>query len=174
MAEKDFQTEILRGCDHFGFHAYKIPDMPYALAKLANYKEKKPYDCYMVCGGFHAMELKQVAKGLTFTLSHLQDHQEEALLRVERNGQAGWLIVNFRSRLTEAAKKKRKTNCDVVDRAFGARIQWVVDARIKEARTGLGLEWWEAHAVELPQMETSAGLAAWDPRPLQQWLETWG
>ena len=62
MAEKDFQTEILRGCDHFGFHAYKIPDMPYALAKLANYKEKKPYDCYMVCGGFHAMELKQVAK----------------------------------------------------------------------------------------------------------------
>lgn len=166
MAEKDCQTELMRGFSHFGYHAYKIPDMPHALARQANFVQKKPYDCYAVmAGGFHAMELKQVNKGLTFTLSNIRDHQEDHLLHVNRCGGFGWLVVNFRVRLTSGQKKKMNSQSDVLDRMFVANIRDVVDARIKGAMTGLPIDWFLSNGVELPKVITNDGLAAWDPRP---------
>lgn len=164
MAEKDFQTELLRGLALAGGHAHKLADVPFKLAQQARFIPKKPYDCYWLAGGvFHALELKQVAVGLSFSLSGLQDHQEQALIEVEEAGGRGFLAVNFRVRLSEAQRKKR--GLEVLDRAFAVRIPAVVRARIDEARAGLPLEWWESHAWEFARVKTPAGMG-WAPGPL--------
>ncbi|MFI0608663.1 MAG: hypothetical protein ACH37Z_12350 [Anaerolineae bacterium] len=168
MAEKDFQTELMRGLALAGGHAYKIPDMPFKLAQQARFVSKKPYDCFWLYeGAFWALELKQVSSGISFAMSNLRDHQEEALLEVERGGGNGLVVVNFRVRLSATQAKKRGTG--MVDRAFAAHISQVVQARTQEARTGLPLEWWESYAYELPEVRTPAG-KGWEPRVL---VEGW-
>jgi hypothetical protein len=166
MAEKDFQSELNRGLADAGWWAYKIPDVPHMLAKQARFNPAKPFDCFAVCAGVpHALELKQVRKGLSLPLSELADHQEEALLAVEACGGAGWVVCNFRVRLSKTQQRKR--GIEVLDQAFAARIGQVVSARIDEARTGLPLDWWQQHAVELPR-QRSGGVLSWDPTPLAE------
>lgn len=166
MAEKDFQSELNRGLRAAGWWAYKIPDVPHALAKQARFNPSKPFDCFaLACGRFHALELKQVRKGLSLPLSELRDHQEDALLAVEAQGGAGWLVVNFRVRLSKTQQRKR--GIKVLDQAFAARIAQVVSARIADARTGLPLDWWERNAVELPRQGEGVALS-WDPTPLAE------
>lgn len=166
MAEKDFQAELNRGFRTAGWWAYKIPDVPHALAKQARFNPAKPFDCIALAGGnLHALELKQVQSGLSFALKGLQDHQEDALLAVEAQGGVGWVVCNFRVRLSEAQKRKR--GVEKVDLAFAARIHQVVSARVEEARRGLPLDWWERHAVELPRQGSGTALS-WDPTPLAE------
>ena len=102
---------------------------------------------------------------LSLPLSELRDHQEDALLAVETCGGAGWLVCNFRVRLSAAQQRKR--GVEKLDLAFAARIGQVVSARIDEARTGLPLDWWQQHAVELPR-QRSGGVLSWDPTPLAE------
>lgn len=167
MAEKDFQTELMRGLAVVGGHAYKIPDMPYALAQQARFVAKKPYDCFWVYDGtYHALELKQVSAGLSFGLANLQDHQEQALLDVQAAGGKGLLVVNFRVRLSATQQKKR--GVEQLDLAFAAPIDLVVKARVEEARTGLPLDWWEAHGAVLEPVRTPKGLG-WNPIGLTYW-----
>lgn len=166
MAEKDFQAELSRGLRVTGWWAYKIPDVPHMLAKQARFNPAKPFDGFALARGkFHALELKQVRSGLSFSLAELRDHQEEALLAVEAQGGVGWLVVNFRVRLS--ATQQRKRGVEKLDLAFAARIHQVVSARIEEARTGLPLDWWEQNAVELPRQGSGTALS-WDPTPLAE------
>jgi len=167
VAEKDFQTELNRGFRATGWWAYKIPDVPHALAKQARFSPSKPFDCIALANGnLHALELKQVQSGLSFTLKSLQDHQEDALLAVESCGGAGWVVCNFRVRLS--ATQQRKRGVEKLDLAFAARIHQVVSARVDEARTGLPLDWWEQHAIELPRQRLAGGVLSWDPTPLAE------
>lgn len=168
MAERDFQSELSRGLSRAGWWAYKIPDVPHALAKQARFNPSKPFDCLALAGGrFHALELKQVRTGLSLSLAELRDHQEEALLAVESCGGVGWVVCNFRVRLSAAQQRKR--GAATLDRAYAARIHQVVHARIEEARTGLPLEWWEENAVDLPRLR-HAGVLSWDPTPIAESL----
>ncbi len=170
MAEKDFQTELNRGIADAGWWAYKIPDSPaskFGGVKGSRFTPVKPFDCVAVCAGVpHALELKQVRKGLSLPLSELRDHQEEALLAVEAQGGVGWVVCNFRVRLS--ATQQRKRGVEVLDLAFAARIHQVVSARVDEARTGLPLDWWEQHAIELPRQRLAGGVLSWDPIPLAE------
>jgi hypothetical protein len=164
--ERDFQSELSRGLKAAGWHTFKIPDVPHKLAQQARFNPIKPYDCFALHAGvYHALELKQVRKGLSLPLSELRDHQEDALLAVEAQGGAGWLVCNFRVRLSAAQQRKR--GVEKLDLAFAARIGQVVSARIDEARTGLPLDWWQQHAVELPR-QRSGGVLSWDPTPLAE------
>jgi hypothetical protein len=164
--ERDFQSELSRGLKAAGWHTFKIPDVPHKLAQQARFNPIKPYDCFALHAGvYHALELKQVRKGLSLPLSKLADHQEDALLAVEAQGGAGWLVCNFRVRLSAAQQRKR--GVEKLDLAFAARIGQVVSARIDEARTGLPLDWWQQHAVELPR-QRSGGVLSWDPTPLAE------
>lgn len=169
MAEKDFQSELNRGLADAGWWAYKIPDSPaskFGGVSGSRFTPAKPFDCIAVCAGVpHALELKQVRKGLSLPLSELRDHQEDALLAVEAQGGAGWLVVNFRVRLSKTQQRKR--GVEVLDQAFAARIGQVVSARVEEARRGLPLDWWERHAVELPRQGSGTALS-WDPTPLAE------
>lgn len=162
--EKDFQSEIKRSIDVAGGHYYKIADMPYALAKQANYKERKPYDCYWLYGGaFHAMELKQ-NKSLSFPFSSIRDHQEHFLLEVEEQGGYGWVVVNFRVRLTE--KQEKKYGDKIIDRAYGARISDLVEQRVSQARNSLPLDWWEKSSVRIDKLSSSP--ISWDIKSLHE------
>ncbi len=169
MAEKDFQTELSRGLADAGWWAYKIPDSPaskFGGVRGSRFTPPKPFDCIAVHDGApHALELKQVRSGLRFTLKGLQDHQEDALLAVEASGGIGWLVVNFRVRLSKTQQRKR--GVEKLDLAYAARIHQVVSARVDEARTGLPLDWWQQHAVELPR-QRSGGVLSWDPTPLAE------
>lgn len=166
MAEKDFQAELNRGLRTAGWWAYKIPDVPHMLAKQARFNPAKPFDCFALAGGrFHALELKQVRSGLSMSLAELRDHQEDALLAVEAQGGVGWVVCNFRVRLS--ATQQRKRCIEVLDQAFAARIGQIVSARIADARTGLPLDWWERNAVELPRQGEGVALS-WDPTPLAE------
>lgn len=161
MAEKDFQAELMRGLAVVGGHAHKIADVPHKIGQQARFIPKKPYDCYWVFeDAFHALELKQVSSGLSFGLAALADHQEESLLEVERAGGYGFLVVNFRVRLSKTQKAKR--GVDLIDVAYAARIQRVVEARTQEARTGLPLEWFEAQHLQLYPVNTPHGMG-WNP-----------
>jgi hypothetical protein len=164
--ERDFQSELSRGLKAAGWHTFKIPDVPHKLAQQARFNPIKPYDCFALHAGvYHALELKQVRKGLSLPLSKLADHQEDALLAVEAQGGAGWLVCNFRVRLSAAQQRKR--GVEKLDLAYASRIGQVVSARIDEARTGLPLDWWQQHAVELPR-QRSGGVLSWDPTPLAE------
>lgn len=167
MAEKDLQSELNRGLAAAGWWSYKIPDAPtsrFSGVQGSRFTPRKPFDCCCIVDGvFHGLELKQVSSGLSFPLSSLQDHQEQALLDVETAGGRGWLVVNFRVRLS--ATQARKRGIEVVDRSFAARIGQVVSARVHEARTGLPFEWWEDNAVELP-LRKVGGILSWDPTPI--------
>ncbi len=169
MAEKDFQAELSRGLAEAGWWAYKIPDSPaskFGGVRGSRFTPAKPFDCIAVRAGVpHALELKQVRKGLSLPLSEIRDHQEDALLVVEACGGAGWLVVNFRVRLSKTQQRKR--GVEKLDLAFAARIAQVVSARVEEARRGLPLDWWQQHAVELPRQKT-AGVLSWDPTPLAE------
>jgi hypothetical protein len=169
MAEKDFQSELNRGLADAGWWAYKIPDSPaskFGGVSGSRFTPAKPFDCFALHAGvYHALELKQVRKGLSLPLSELRDHQEEALLAVEACGGAGWVVCNFRVRLSKTQQRKR--GIEVLDQAFAARIGQVVSARVEEARSGLPLDWWERHAVELPRQGEGVALS-WDPTPLAE------
>jgi penicillin-binding protein-related factor A (putative recombinase) len=169
VAEKDFQSELNRGLRSANWWVYKIPDSPaskFGGVAGSRFTAAKPFDCVALADGqFHALELKQVSAGLSFPLKGLQDHQEDALLAVEARGGAGWLVVNFRVRLSETQKRKR--GVEKLDLAYAARIHQVVSARVDEARTGLPLDWWQQHAVELPR-QRSGGVLSWDPTPLAE------
>ena len=169
MAEKDFQAELSRGIDAAGWHTFKIPDAPSSRFRGVHgsrFTPAKPYDCFAVNAGVHhALELKQVRSGLSLPLSQLADHQEEALLAVEACGGAGWVVCNFRVRLSKTQQRKR--GIEKLDLAFAARISQVVSARVEEARSGLPLDWWERHAVELPRQGFGTALS-WDPTPLAE------
>lgn len=41
------------------------------------------------------------------------------------------------------------------------------EAWVEEARSGLPLDWWERHAVELPRQGSGTALS-WDPTPLAE------
>lgn len=169
MAEKDFQAELSRGLAEAGWWAHKIPDSPaskFGGVSGSRFTPAKPFDCFAVHdGAAHALELKQVSSGLSFPLKELRDHQEANLLAVEACGGAGWLVVNFRVRLSQTQQRKR--GVEKLDLAFAARISQVVAARVEEARTGLPLDWWQRNAVELPRQKT-AGVLSWDPTPLAE------
>lgn len=165
--ERDFQSELSRGLKAAGWHTFKIPDVPHKLAQQARFNPSKPYDCFALHAGvYHALELKQVSSGLSLSLSQIQEHQEDALLAVEAQGGVGWLVVNFRVRLSEAQKRKR--GVEKVDQAFAARISQVVSARVDDARTGLPLDWWQENAIELLRQKSPAGALSWDPTPLAE------
>ena len=167
MAEKDFQSELNRGLRATGWWSHKIADSPtsrFSGVQGSRFTHQKPFDCLALVNGVcHALELKQVRTGLSLSLTELRDHQEEALLAVDAAGGRGWLVTNFRVRLS--ATQARRRGVETIDRAFAARISQVVHARVEEARTGLPLDWWEANAVELPR-QRHAGVLSWDPTPI--------
>lgn len=177
MAESDFQTELGRGFGLVGCHFYKIADMPHFLQKQARFKEKKPYDCFCLHYGFFvAMELKQpdgmsvktqcpdnIRKGLSVA-------QEDTLLKVDSDGGAGLVVVNFL--LALSAKEAKKRGINLYNRSFAAPVSRVVAARKECAVDNIPLNWWEANATELPACKVD-NKAAWDPRPMLAMARTW-
>lgn len=178
MAESDFQTELGRGFEFLvGCHFYKIADMPHFLQKQANFKAKKPYDCYCLhYSMFVAMELKQ-PNGMSLRTqcpenirSGLSGAQEDALLKVEADGGAGLVVANF---LVELSPKEAKARgLAVYDRSWATTMSQLKAARKTCATDAIPLSWWEKYGTELPALKV-AGKAAWDPRPMLSMAREW-
>lgn len=172
MAEKDFQAQIMRWHDETKTgHLQRIPDMPWMQGRQSAFQFKKPYDIYWLWNtDFHALELKQ-EKGLSFNLSHIADHQEEHLLKVEEEGGYGWVVINFNGPLSATAKKKYGVN--KLDRTFAVLMSNVIEKRISTGLDRLELDWLIDNAVEIPQIELSEGKTpiqriGWDLTVLQR------
>lgn len=165
-SERDFTTELGRGALSVGWLPVRIPDA----GKLERFTDPKPFDLvlYAPDGFAHGIELKQVRKGLSWPVRALAPHQERHLLEVERLGNPGWVIVNYRVRLSEREQKRR--NQRILNATFAARVSQVVTARTQDAFTSLPLEWWIANGIELGRLalqdQNGERVDAWDPRPL--------
>lgn len=182
VAEKDFQTEFLRGLRTQTRNAWKIPDLPVSLMKAGRFTEKKPFDCFFthkrLKGKMVVCELKQARAG-TLNVSGkshgLQDHQEDALLTTVDQDGFGLVVVNFQFQLKGDAA--RRAGYADVDRAFAGQIEDVVAARVNDRTDSLKVAWWEKNGVEMPlcsvKDEHGKDLRAWDPAPLIDWLWEW-
>lgn len=175
--EKDFQAQIMRWHDETKKgHLQRIPDMPWMQGRQSAFQFKKPYDIYWLFDSkFHALELKQ-EKGLSFSLSHLADHQEEHLLKVMDEGGYGWVLINFNGPLSKTAQKKYGVT--KLDKTFGVLINDVVEYRVTTGNDKLTLEWLSVgnNACEIKQVKLSAGKTpaqqiGWDLVGLSEWLE---
>ncbi|MCB1711961.1 MAG: hypothetical protein KDH96_05645, partial [Candidatus Riesia sp.] len=149
--EKDFMAEIQRTVDYQGItHFERIPDLPW-LQKRAGFQFKKPYDCYWLRSGkFHAIELKAVRGGLSWSFRKLEDHQEIRLKEVVKEGGEGWIWINFRGELSAAAKKKY--GVEVLNRSFAVTIDQLLDCRVLKGMEKFTVDWCIDHAVELPMI----------------------
>jgi len=67
----------------------------------------KPCDFWAVVNGIHYdLEAKSLEKFACFPLDNLQEHQKEDMLKGEKNGTVGFIIICFRRRKDKVTNKK--------------------------------------------------------------------
>lgn len=135
MREAIFRSELVKSIRSLypGVHCQVIPDSPFTGG--TSFQHKKPYDVFALQGGnFHAMELKQQRKGLSLPLSRVEEHQQFYLQQVEHAGGFGWVVVNYRTSLSERQRKVFGTAR--LNKAFMVRWSLVSEMRAS-GKTGL-------------------------------------
>lgn len=164
--EKDFGAQIMRWHDSNKLgHLQRIPDTPWAQNRQNAFQFRKPYDIYWLYKGhFHALELKQ-EKGMSFSLSHIAEHQEEHLLKVIEEGGSGWMVINFNGPLSKKASEKY--GLSKLNHTFAIRMDDIVEHRVVTGLDRLELDWLLKNAVivqqvELPDGKTPAQRIGWD------------
>ena len=112
--EKQFQSELIRGCSQYRGLVYKLPDPPKGPQALFHKAGIKPYDMqwFLPNGKIVVIELKAV-KGQTFTIckdgvsNSLKEHQLQYLTELSEMGHEAWVGINFQFAASEKFKKGR-------------------------------------------------------------------
>lgn len=170
MNERDFQTELIRGLRHYGFHVVPIPDSGGAFGG------RKVYDLGAGLDGvYYGIELKRGTTRLDF--AELKTHQKDALQECEAAGHVPLVICIFIHDRELVGGRPRIRKSKKTLEAWAVPFGVFRDAEKTADRKSTPLEFWRAVGVELTPVKTLAfdrdGKPKFDSKGRRKWVWGW-
>lgn len=171
MKEREFQTELIRGLRHHGFHAVPIPD-----SGNQRFDAKRCYDLGIGGNGiYYGVELKRGTTRLDFSV--LQPHQRAALQECAAAGHVPLVICIFVHDRQLLGGRQRVRKSRKVYEAWAVALGAFLRAERVSDRKSASLDWWRAEGVELTEIKTDAfdrdGNPAFDKKGRRKWVWGW-
>lgn len=162
MAEKHFQEEVNRwGQTAPGVYT-RLHDHP------TKSQQAKPWDCQWLApdGTLHALELKYCWGDESLRFDCLETQQRDALLRVEENGGAGWLVVLWRGQARPGYCKRHGLPRDYsIERCYAIPIRAAVLYQRAAEVGSWSIEWANSVGVNVLALSDRIGdgrTTAWE------------
>lgn len=152
MTERQFQTELIRGLRHDGFHVVPIPDS----GGGARFGVKRCYDLGIAMHGvYYGVELKRAA-GTSLSFAELKPHQRDGLRECKMSGHIPLVVCLFEhgGELAGGRKKVRKSQKTL--EAWAVTYESFLVGEKTLPRKSAPLTWWRHNGFELTPIRVGA------------------